>query len=655
MLAFGRFASLLPLARGLRLPRLLLWATCGVGLLVNLALAEPAPFEKEVQPFLVKYCRECHNGKKKEGELDLEKYKSHATALKAADFWEQAAKRVEAKEMPPEGSPQPDDEARKKLSAWAKAVVDAKNNCENLATDDSQHFYKGYVMSRRLNRTEYNNAVRDLVGLDLKPADAFPADGAGGEGFDTTGSALFTSAILMEKYLEAADRVIERALPDKFEGAQAKELAAIRQRIIFALPSDTLKPREAARQVLAAFARRAYRRPVDAADVDRLLAMFDRGQQRKDSYLASVRLALKAVLISPNFLFVPEPEPEKDGIYRLAPLQIASRLSLFLWSSIPDEELLAVAEAGKLADPDVLRQQTQRMLQDSKSQALGESFAVQWLGVGALGGAARPDARRFPEFNDELVAAMRAETVLFFHSVFHDDQSLLVLLDADYTFVNERLAKHYGIPDVQGKEMRRVTLSDKNRGGILGLGSVLSTTTYPLRTSPVLRGRWVLEDVLGSKVPPPPPNVPTLPEDDKVSDGLTLRQRLEKHRTKPECASCHARIDPLGFGLEGFDPIGRWRTTINGQPIDDGGKLPSGEQFRGPAELKQVILKKKQDFVRNLTRKLLGYALGRELNQFDRCVVDDTMKALEREGYRASVLIDGIVQSYPFQHRYAKK
>jgi Protein of unknown function (DUF1592)/Protein of unknown function (DUF1588)/Protein of unknown function (DUF1585) len=326
-----------------------------------------------------------------------------------------------------------------------------------------------------------------------------------------------------------------------------------------------------------------------------------------------------------------------------------------LWASMPDEELLLLAAAGKLHDDAVLRAQAKRMMRDPKARGLAESFALQWLGLRPLGAVIRPDPKLFPEFNDELAAAMRDETLLFFDAIVREDRSVLELIDADFTFVNERLAKLYKIEGVTGPEMRRVKLEDPFRGGVLGQASILTVTSHPHRTSPVLRGRWVLEELLGAEVPPPPPNVPELGAGDKNAKNLTLREQLEKHRSKAECATCHNRMDPLGFGLENFDPLGRWRTEHEGKALDTAGVLPTGEKFQGPVELKKLLLEKRRpEFLRNLSRKMLGYALGREVNRVDLCVVQDCVKALEQGDFRASCLLEAVVVSYPFSYRYHK-
>jgi hypothetical protein len=323
---------------------------------------------------------------------------------------------------------------------------------------------------------------------------------------------------------------------------------------------------------------------------------------------------------------------------------------------MPDEELFRLASQGKLHDEKVLRAQVRRLLRAPQARALADGFAAQWLGIGPLGGTIRPDARQFPEFTDELAAAMREETLLFFDEIVRSDRSVLEILDSDYTFLNEQLAAHYKIPGVKGPQMRRALLSDPRRGGVLGHASVLTVTSFPHRTSPVLRGRWVLDELLGAEIPPPPPDVPVLNRRRRGGNTQSLRQQLEKHRAKSECAVCHQRIDPLGFSLENFDPLGRWRSEQNDQPIDSMGVLPGGEKVNGPVELKKLLLEKRRpEFLRNLSRRMLGYALCREVNRVDLCVVEECVKALERGDSRISRLLETIVVSYPFAHRFHKK
>lgn len=618
-------------------------------------------YDQKIQPLLKTYCHECHNSDKMEGELNLKRFRSASRAVDtpAHGLWEAVAKRLQAKEMPPEGSRQPTDAERQALQSWIMSLPKGDGNCDKLATDETQHFYQGYVMSRRLNRAEYQNSVRDLFGLDVRVADRLPSDGSGGEGFDTCGDSLFTSPILLEAYLDVAHAVTGILFRDPAVPRPAwideKAVEAARSRLLLAAPEGNVAPREAARRVLQPLLRRAYRRPVDDADMTGLLSLVDKSLTRGDSFDAALRLAFKGVLLSPNFLFLVEPEPEKEGVYPLGPFPLASRLSYFLWSSAPDDELLAKAESGKLTDPAVLSEQVRRMLRDPKARALGEQFGKQWLEIGGLGTQYRPDRGQFPDFDDSLAQAMTDETTLFIQSIFAEDRSLLELLDAPYTFLNERLAKHYGVPGVSGPQMRQVTLADGRRGGVATHASVLTVTSYPRRTSPVLRGKWVLEQLLGAKVPPPPPGVTELPKEAGESSPLTLRQQLEKHRSKAECAACHARMDPLGFGLENFDGIGRWRDQEGGKPLDTTGTLPGGRVFHGPVELKKVLAERKQEFLRHLARKMYGYAVGRSVNRFDQCVIDAVVKKVQEDGDHAQTLVEGIVLSYPFRHRYAKK
>jgi len=608
-------------------------------------------YEEKVVPILSKFCFKCHGPEKKKGDLDLSAIKTPEQVLAGLDLWQKTVERLNAFEMPPEKSPQPSFEEKGLINQWFGRLPKGKLDCNQLATDRTQRFYKGYVMSRRLNRTEYGNSMRDLFGIDLHAERAVPADGSAGEGFDNNGDALFTSPILVEKYMDAAEHVLSLLLPEG-RGALTPEIDAARRRLLIAPAKEG---REAARKIVGAVAGRAFRRPVEAAEVERYLTLFDRARGRGDSFEASLRLALKGVLISPHFLFLVEPEPPEGGVYRLGPYQLAQRLSYFLWSSLPDDELLRLAGEGRLVEPDTLRAQLRRMLKDPRARALGESFACQWLELEALGKTVRPDPKKFPDFDDDLAEAMKGEVVATFHDVVAADRSLLELVDSNATFLNARLARLYGVEGVTGPELRRVELRDPNRGGVVGMAAVLTVSSYPLRTSPVIRGKWILESLLGSKVPPPPPDAGSLPGNDAEKNALSFRERLEKHRTKPECASCHQKMDPLGFGLENFDPIGRWRTEDDGRPVDALGQLPTGEKFQSPAQLKKVLMGRKDEVMAHLARKLLGYALGRALNKFDQCVVDDSLKALKANGYKSSALIETIVLSYPFQHRYAKK
>jgi hypothetical protein len=408
---------------------------------------------------------------------------------------------------------------------------------------------------------------------------------------------------------------------------------------------------EFAREIISKFAKRAYRRPARKEELVRLLNLYDLGQAEGENFYASVKLALKAVLVSPNFLFRGEIQPEPNNPKAVHPVNdfsLASRLSYFLWSTMPDEELFAEAEAGTLRRN--LEKQVKRMLRDTKSRALVDNFAGQWLQTRNLVDVT-PDKKVFPKFNDKLREAMRQETELFFAHIMNEDRSVLEFLSADYTFANDLLAEHYKLKGIKGEEFQRVSLRGTPRGGVLSQASVLTLTSNPTRTSPVKRGRWVLENILGTPPPPPPPDVPELKEDEHALAG-SLRERMEQHRANPSCAGCHARMDPIGFGLENFDGIGGWREKDGGFAIDPSGELVSGEHFAGAAELKKILVKeKREEFLRCLAGKMLTYALGRGLEFYDKCAVDEVVANMEKNRYRFSSLIMGVVKSTPFQMR----
>jgi hypothetical protein len=407
---------------------------------------------------------------------------------------------------------------------------------------------------------------------------------------------------------------------------------------------------ECARKIVGDIARRGFRRPPTEKELNRLLAFVDEAQKEGDSFEQGIRIALQAVLVSPQFLFRIERDPSNFAAeHPISNFELATRLSYFLWSSMPDDELLAVAESGRLRQPSVLKAQVARMMRDPKAKALAENFAGQWLQLRNLD-EAKPDPDRFPEFDDELRHAMKRETELFFEAVVKEDRSILDFLDAKFSFLNDRLAQHYGIPGVEGSEFRRVALTGDQRSGILTQASILTVSSYPNRTSPVIRGKWVLENILNSPPPPPPPGVPNLDEA-AVGNTGSLRQQLEKHRSNAVCASCHSRMDPLGFGLENYNAIGAWRTQDGKFPIDSTGTLPNGKSFSKPSELKAILRADKDEFSKGLTEKLMTYALGRGLERFDRPAVQSVQRRLAAKGYRFSELVMGIVESLPFQMR----
>lgn len=413
---------------------------------------------------------------------------------------------------------------------------------------------------------------------------------------------------------------------------------------------------EAARTIVRAFARRAFRRPVLDAEVERFAQLVDLARREGDTFEQGIQLAIQAILVSPHFLFRIETDEEPNNPLVARPVsefELANRLSYFLWSTMPDEELFGQAAEGKLRHGQTLADETLRMLADPKSAALIENFASQWLQLRRLEQWA-PDPGLFASFDEELRAAMREETLRFFAEVVREDRSILDLLDADFTYANERLARHYGLEGITGPEFRRVALpAGGPRGGVLTQASVLTITSNPTRTSPVKRGKWVLEELLGQPPPPPPPNVPELPEDKTALTG-SLRQRMEQHRSNPNCAQCHARMDPLGFGLENFDAIGAWRDKDGEFAIDPSGSLPDGGSFAGPAELRAILRGRADEFRRCLVEKMLTYALGRGLEYYDQCAVDAICARLAEDGDRFSRLILEVVHSEPFQLRRGK-
>ncbi len=409
-----------------------------------------------------------------------------------------------------------------------------------------------------------------------------------------------------------------------------------------------------ATEIVTALSSQAYRRPVNAEDLEGLMSFYQKGRENGDFELG-IRSALQAILTSPNFVFRFEQEPAgvaAGETYRISDLELASRLSYFLWSTVPDDELYAVANEGRLHDSDVLRAQVRRMLSDSRAEALATRFASQWLRLQDLDGRV-PDPLLYPQFDTTLGESMQRETQLLFDSIVREDRSVLELLTADYTFVDERLANHYGIPNVLGNRFRRVPINDENRKGLLGHGSVLTLTSIADRTSPVARGKWVLEVILGTPPPPPPPNVPQLEETagTKGDKLLTLRERQEEHRQNPFCAGCHVMIDPIGLALENFDPTGRWRDLDAGNPIDAAGELFDGTPVDGPASLRQALLAKSDSFIRNFTENLMTYSLGRRVQYYDMSTIRSIANDAAENGNRFSSFVMGIIESTAFQMR----
>jgi mono/diheme cytochrome c family protein len=772
----------------------------------------PASPPADPRHLLDTYCVTCHNARLKTAGLQLDTL-DPSQAGDHADVWEKVVTKLRTGEMPPPGRPRPDAAAYKNVVAELEHELDA-------AAASKPH--PGRVPVHRLNRSEYSNAVRDLLGLEIDGRTLLPSDEADQEGFDNVATVLSVSPGLLENYLSAARTVsrlavgdptvrpsietfkISKALvqdeqlgddlpfgsrggalirhyfpvdadytikvllrrqeydyiigmgerhqldvrldgvrlqrftvggeakgmtaPENFAGntqgdpefeeymhaADAKlelrvpvkaglhevgvsfvgrfwepegvlqppqtgfgrttneyyhgnpavEIVLIggpygaasagesvsRRRVFLCRPKDAGSEDACATEILSTLAARAYRRPPTDGDMQALLGFYRSGQI-DGGFDAGIQRGLERMLAAPSFLFRIEREPAgaaAGSVYRLSDLDVASRLSFFLWSSIPDDELREAAVQGRLSDPIALEQQVRRMLRDPRSKALVDNFAVRWLELSKLPGSV-PDTELYPEFDENLRDAMGQETRLFIADQLRNNRSVMELLTADYSFLNERLAAHYGIPNIYGSHFRRVSFSGGTRGGLLGQSSVLTVTSYPNRTSVTMRGRWLLANLIGVPPPPPPADIPPLEEAGADGRPRSLRERMEQHRKNPACASCHQRMDPLGFALENFDALGKWRTSSDGAAIDAAASLPDGTQFDGVSGLRTLMVSHSDDFVRTLTGKLLAYAAGRGLDYRDQPAIRAIARDEKDAGFSWSSIITGIVKSPPFR------
>jgi len=729
--------------------------------------AVPLTFASDIRPLLEKYCWDCHGDGMDKGGLSLDAYASEADLVQARKKWEGILFNIDNWLMPPVDKEQPTAEERKLLVRWIDDTV---------FPVDAANPDPGRVTVRRLNKTEYNNTVRDLLGVGLRPADTFPDDDSG-YGFDNIGDVLAMPPVLVERYLAAAVEVVDAAvisggvdprtvtvkpdaltasreagqsqdnrfmlwsngeagfphefpaeaeyrlrvrvhadqaggepvkmtlqiggregqtfdvtgtagepqtiestirvkkgrhtvvaafINDHVEGEQDRNLYVEEMELTGPVWSEATPLPEshrrvfnhepgtegtvaATRTVLSGFASRAYRRPVSLGELDKLTAMAGRAQQAGQGWEAAVAVAMKAALVSPYFLYRIEWERDPGDAGQVAELSdfaLASRLSYFLWSSMPDDRLLSLAFKKELRPN--LAAEIKRMIADPKARELARTFGGQWLETRNLA-IVRPNKRKFG-WDDELRDAMRGETETFFNFLLTENRSVLDFLGADYTFVNERLARHYGLEGVQGGEFQKVSLDPARRRGLLTQAAVLTVTSDPTRTSPVKRGKWVLENLLGTPPPPPPPNVPTL-EAAKELTG-TLRQRMEQHRANPACANCHAMLDPIGFGLENFDATGAWRDQDGDQPVESAGRLTSGQEFANANELTTILLRDKSDqFVRTLASKLLTFALGRGVEFYDKPALNEILAKVQKDDYAFHTLITAVAESVPFQKR----
>ncbi|MGZ8938802.1 MAG: DUF1592 domain-containing protein [Limisphaerales bacterium] len=590
-------------------------------------------FKEVVTPFVENYCTRCHGQNRQRGGINFGPALKSPGESASSARWKQAVAAVKLHDMPPENAEkQPTDEEREKF-------LEGITKIKFLSSKDP-----GPFVIRRLTKMEYGNTLRDIFGVDPAVADELP-DEVIGAGYLNT-----LSPMQSEQYLAIANEVLDRVMT-----ADGARWAKLRKEHFGKTPAQGADERAAARKVARTLGRQAYRRPASESELDVLVRVFDLGRENKLAYSEAVRLMIKAILVSPQFLFI-TPATEVESGKSIVPLddyQLASRLSYLLWATTPDAQLSALADRGKLREPAALKAQVKRLLEDPRSRALFDGFGAQWLGLGSLESKTF-DTDKFPQMTSELRFAMYEEARLFFESIVRENRSVVSFVDADYTFLNGTLAPLYGLDKrVGGSRWRKVKLVDENRGGILGMPGILAVTSFPNRTSPVKRGVWVLEQVLGEHVQPPPPDIPTLEkQEQKTIENLTLRERTELHTKEVACANCHKVLDPIGFGLENFDAIGRWRDNDDsGGAIDAAGELPGGKRFSSPKELKTIIAAREDDLARNLTQKLLAYALCRQLEGYDEVVVDQLVATIARDGYRMQTLITEIVTSYPFTHR----
>jgi len=625
------------------------------------------PFSSTVRPILAARCFGCHAAKTPEAGLDLTRFKTTDEVLGAFRLWEKVIAKVDTRAMPPEDAKPLSDLQRRTLSDWHQRTFVALEP------------RPGRGRPRRLTRTEYRNTLADLLGIPLRknPLESFynveagsivekllPVDPPGPSGFDNDASVLAFGSAELARSLQVADYLVD----------QLDSLAEARQALFAAGSSAPVAtPRERAGAILARFAGRAFRRPVAEAELAPFLAVFEAALAPQGPgetttiadprFAKAVQESFKAILVSPKFLYRLEKARGSHEPYRISDHELATRLSYFLWATMPDDALQTLAAEGRLHEASVLDRQVERMLADPRSIALSESFGGQWLGYAELDSPDRFQASRSEEAT-KLMRSIYREPLLFFDDMMRSDRSLLDLIDSRHTFLNPTLGYHYRLKGYQkprlikdggydwADPLVRVALDDPNRGGVLGMAATLVLTSAPERTSPIRRGVWVLDAILGQRPPDPPPGIPPLEEAGPDKKPLTLRDQMALHRSDESCARCHDAIDPLGLALENFGTLGEWRTVYKSGKIDSSTTLPGGEQVAGPADLKSVLVTKyREPFLRNVCERMLAYALGRAIVYSDRPTIDRLVVALKANDYRASVLVKGIVASVPFQYR----
>lgn len=596
---------------------------------------DPLSWDRNVAGLVRKYCYRCHNDESARGDVNLARDVDPRLILEHRQTWENAQSILEADLMPPEKALQPTAEERKLIVDFLAQTLNSLD-CAKVQDPGPPPF-------RRLNHVEYNLTIADLTGLRSNPADAFSPDPSS-FGFDTIGASLQLSPVQVEQYHQAARKIVSELLQKDAQRASTHPF----WKIDLETPATS---RVNARKGIERFVTRAFRRPVEAAYVDKLMSIYDKAVMRGDPPLQAIGAPLTAILISPRFLVrVEQSRPDQREPSLVDDYELASRLSYFLWSRPPDDRLLELAAQKKLGDPVTLEAETRRLLADRRSEALVDQFFGQWLELRRLD-AHQPDQKVFPQFTRSLQEAFAEESRAILREIVQQNRPVRELIDSNYTYLNKELADWYGINGVQGKTLQRVTLTDRRRGGILTTAAVLMLQSDPGRTNIPRRGNYLAGRILGDAAPPPPPDVPELKEPESGGKVLTLRERLEQHRKNPECAGCHARIDPLGFSLENYDALGRWRENEAGRPLVAGGELPGGQKISGPVELKDLFLKREKAFTRTLLQNLLIYALGRPLLPEDECVLRDGMAVAEKQDGRFGELVVAVVRSTPFRYR----
>ena len=608
--------------------------------------AQTAPdFGRDLRPLLEANCLSCHDAKKHKGNVDFSNFSDTLSALKKFKLWRNALEQLESKQMPPEDEQPLADAERAKLSGVIRrtlALLDA---------DEFSPHDPGPPLLRRLTRAEFSQSLRDISGLDFDAAEAAGIpDDTPVTGFANFAAGQTLSDALLEQYFNAASKLVERFKNAAEKDAKNPDKDRRALNALFDGLPGKLPEREAAAAFIARFARRAFRRPVSTAECAKFLAIFDTAAAKKESFISAALAMLKPVLVAPDFLFRAEKHAASKNAQRISDVEFATRLSYLLWSTLPDEELLSLAEQNKLSDEKTLDAQLKRMSASPRAHALTENFAAFWLQFRRVR-EARPSTEFYPSFNGRMRDAMYAEAATFFDKLREDDRSVLELLDADYTYASEPLAKLYALDGVKGDKTVRVSLKpEQHRGGLLGMGAILALTSHTNRTSPTLRGKWVLEVLFNDPPAPPPANAGQFKDDKKNKhEPKDFREKLALHAADATCAACHKKIDPLGFSLENFDAIGAWRDS--GAGIDAAAQLPSGEKFNGAAELKKIVLKHSDSFERGMIGNLLAYALGRELEWYDEREITLIQKELALKGHTFSTLIGGIAKSFPMRNR----